>query len=185
MTPNIQALRAVSVSQQVSANNVANINTNGFLPSRVDFETGPEGQGVRVQRIVEEGSHEARRRGRLREYRRREALRDEERESRRLEEEYTTNRRVRNRHTEEGARRAEEHRRREEDLQIESERVRRLDEEYFAEKADHEAWLAEVSATDLAVEMARMIANEQAFAANVAALRTQMDMQGVLIDTLV
>lgn len=185
MTPNIQALRAVSVSQQVLANNVANMNTDGFLPSRVDFETGPEGEGVRVQRIVKEDSREVRRRERLREHRRQEALRHEERESRRLEEEHATSRRVRTRHMEEGARQAGENRRREEALQAESERIRRLDEEYFAEKADQEAWLAEASATDLATEMVRMIENEHAFAANVVALQTQMNMQGVLIDTLV
>lgn len=180
MTPNIQALHAVGMAQRVSANNVANVNTDGFLPSRVDFETGPDGEGVRVQRIVREGAHEARRRER-----RREALRREEREERRLEEETAAGRRVRERHAEEGLRRAGENRRREEALRAEDERIRRANETYFAEKALQEEWLAEASATDLAAEMVRMIENEQVFAANAAALHTQMNMQGVLIDTLV
>lgn len=49
---NIQALHAVGVSQAVSTNNVANMNTDGFNPGRVDLETGPQDQGVRVQDIV-------------------------------------------------------------------------------------------------------------------------------------
>ncbi len=180
MTPNIQALHAVGTAQRASANNVANVNTEGFLPSRVDFETGPDGEGVRVQRIVREGSHETRQRER-----RREALRREEREERRLEEEKAVGRRVRERHAEEGLRQAGENRRREEALRAEDERIRRADEAYFAEKTLREEWLAEASATDLAAEMVRMIENEQVFAANAVALHTQMNMQGVLIDTLV
>ena len=180
MTPNIQALHAVGMAQRVSANNVANVNTEGFLPSRVDFETGPDGEGVRVQRIVREGSHETRQRER-----RREALRREEREERHLEEEKAVGRRVRERHAEEGLRQAGENRRREEALRAEDERIRRADEAYFAEKTLRQEWLAEASATDLAAEMVRMIENEQVFAANAVALHTQMNMQGVLIDTLV
>jgi len=53
MIENLQALQAIGVSQQVTANNVANMNTDGFQPSRVDLETGPGGQGVHVQDIVE------------------------------------------------------------------------------------------------------------------------------------
>jgi flagellar basal-body rod protein FlgC len=53
MMENIQALNAISVSQQVAANNVANVNTNGFRSSRVEYETGPEGRGVRVSDISE------------------------------------------------------------------------------------------------------------------------------------
>jgi flagellar basal body rod protein FlgB len=41
MMENVQALQAISYSQQVAANNVANMNTNGFHSSRVEFETGP------------------------------------------------------------------------------------------------------------------------------------------------
>lgn len=53
MMENTQALGAIGISQQVTANNIANMNTNGFRSSRVDLETGPDGQGVRVQDIVE------------------------------------------------------------------------------------------------------------------------------------
>ena len=53
MMENVQALQAISYSQQVAANNVANMNTNGFHSSRVEFETGPDGQGVQ-----EQGSYE-------------------------------------------------------------------------------------------------------------------------------
>ena len=50
---------------------------------------------------------------------------------------------------------------------------------------DYEETLVEGSNTDLATEMVQMIENEHAFAANVAALRTSMDMTGVLIDMMV
>lgn len=53
MIENVQALQAIGVSQQVAANNVANMNTDGFQPSRVDLETGPGGQGVRGRDVVE------------------------------------------------------------------------------------------------------------------------------------
>jgi len=53
---NLQALQAISVSQQVTANNVANMNTDGFRSSRVEYETGPDGQGVRVSGIYENTS---------------------------------------------------------------------------------------------------------------------------------
>jgi flagellar basal-body rod protein FlgC len=53
MMENIQALGAIGVSQQVAANNIANMNTDGFRSSRVDLETGPEDRGARVQDIVE------------------------------------------------------------------------------------------------------------------------------------
>ena len=48
---NLSALSAMGVAQQVSANNIANVNTDGFKSSSVAFETGPEGQGVRVADI--------------------------------------------------------------------------------------------------------------------------------------
>ncbi|MBC18042.1 Flagellar basal body rod protein [Pseudodesulfovibrio profundus] len=48
---NASALSALSTVQQVSANNIANVNTDGFQPSSVGLETGPEGQGVRVGSI--------------------------------------------------------------------------------------------------------------------------------------
>jgi flagellar basal-body rod protein FlgC len=56
MMENVQALQAISFSQQVAANNVANMNTNGFHSSRVEFETGPGGQGVQVQDVYENTS---------------------------------------------------------------------------------------------------------------------------------
>jgi len=49
----------------------------------------------------------------------------------------------------------------------------------------YEEAMVEGSNTDLAAEMVQMIENEQAFAANVAALHTSMDMSGVLIDMMV
>ena len=52
----IESVQAISVSQQVSANNVANMNTNGFHSSRVEFETGPDGQGVQAQGSYENTS---------------------------------------------------------------------------------------------------------------------------------
>lgn len=48
---NASALSALSTVQQVSANNIANVNTDGFQASSVGLETGPEGQGVRVGSI--------------------------------------------------------------------------------------------------------------------------------------
>lgn len=45
------ALGALSVSLQVSANNLANASTNGFKQSDVRFETGPGDQGVRISEI--------------------------------------------------------------------------------------------------------------------------------------
>jgi flagellar basal-body rod protein FlgC len=53
MMENVQAMNAFSVSQQVSANNVANANTEGFRSSRVEYESGPDGRGVRVSDITE------------------------------------------------------------------------------------------------------------------------------------
>ncbi len=51
-----EALRAISQSQNVTANNIANINTNEFKASRLDLETGPEGRGVRPAQIVEDAT---------------------------------------------------------------------------------------------------------------------------------
>ncbi len=47
----LQALSTVSTSMAVTANNVANVNTDGFQQSSVTLETGPDGEGVRVQDI--------------------------------------------------------------------------------------------------------------------------------------
>jgi flagellar basal-body rod protein FlgC len=123
MMENVQALQAISVSQQVAANNVANMNTNEFRSSRVEYETGPDGRGVRVSDIYENTAPGPMVSGG----------------------EYVE--------TEEGLR--------------------------------YEEAMVEGSNTDLAAEMVQMIENEQAFAANVAALHTSMDMSGVLIDMMV
>lgn len=45
------ALGALSVSLQVSANNLANVSTNGFKQSDVRYETGPGDQGVYISEI--------------------------------------------------------------------------------------------------------------------------------------
>lgn len=50
---NISALSAMGTAQEVSANNIANVNTDGFKASSVTLESGPEGQGVRVGAINE------------------------------------------------------------------------------------------------------------------------------------
>ena len=50
---NLSAMSAMGVAQQVSADNIANVNTDGFKASTVQFESGPEGQGVRVGAIRE------------------------------------------------------------------------------------------------------------------------------------
>jgi flagellar basal-body rod protein FlgC len=50
------ALSAMSTSMAVAANNVANVNTDGYKSKDVRLTTGPEGQGVRVDDIVEDGS---------------------------------------------------------------------------------------------------------------------------------
>ena len=123
MMENVQALQAISVSQQVAANNVANVNTNEFRSSRVEYETGPDDRGVRVSDIYENTAPGPLVQGG----------------------EYVE--------TEEGLR--------------------------------YEETLVEGSNTDLAAEMVQMIDNEQAFAANVAALHKHFDMTGVLIDMMV
>ncbi len=46
----MQAMGAMSVSMNVTANNVANVDTEGFKSSRVDLEEGADG-GVRVSDI--------------------------------------------------------------------------------------------------------------------------------------
>ncbi len=53
---NLSALNAIGLSQQVTANNVANANTDEFKASDVRLETGPEGQGVRVSEIHKDTS---------------------------------------------------------------------------------------------------------------------------------
>ena len=50
---NVSALSALSTVQEVSANNIANMNTDGFKASSVSLESGPGGQGVEVASINE------------------------------------------------------------------------------------------------------------------------------------
>ncbi|TVM18848.1 flagellar biosynthesis protein FlgG [Oceanidesulfovibrio indonesiensis] len=52
----VSALNAYSTRAQVTANNIANVNTDGFKASRADLETGPGGQGVQVSAIMEDTS---------------------------------------------------------------------------------------------------------------------------------
>jgi flagellar basal-body rod protein FlgC len=52
----VEALNALSISQAVTANNLANVGTEGFKASRVALETGPGGQGVRVQEVRQDFS---------------------------------------------------------------------------------------------------------------------------------
>ncbi|HDQ41759.1 MAG TPA: flagellar biosynthesis protein FlgG [Desulfonatronum sp.] len=47
VSPNVQALQAFSLSRQIGANNVANLNTPEFKASGMTLETGPRGLGVR------------------------------------------------------------------------------------------------------------------------------------------
>lgn len=51
ISPSLQALDVMGIQLMVTANNVANVNTEEFRASRVDLEDGPQGQGVRVQDI--------------------------------------------------------------------------------------------------------------------------------------
>lgn len=53
---NTSALHAIEVSQQVTANNVANANTDEFKASDVRLETGPDGQGVQVAEIRQDST---------------------------------------------------------------------------------------------------------------------------------
>ncbi|WP_207262478.1 flagellar basal body rod C-terminal domain-containing protein [Desulfovibrio sp. Huiquan2017] len=48
---NISALTALSTVQEVTANNIANVNTDGFKSSSVALESGPGDQGVEVAAI--------------------------------------------------------------------------------------------------------------------------------------
>ncbi|SDN60869.1 flagellar basal-body rod protein FlgC [Desulfonauticus submarinus] len=51
--PSLSALTSFSTLQDVSANNVANINTPEFKASRADLQTGPEDKGVYVSQIIQ------------------------------------------------------------------------------------------------------------------------------------
>lgn len=51
-----EAMKAFGTSVAVTANNLANINTDGFKAGRANLETGADGQGVRVSSITEDQS---------------------------------------------------------------------------------------------------------------------------------
>lgn len=50
------ALGAFGVGMQVTANNVANVNTDGFHASQVRYQEAPNGMGVQVGEISESSS---------------------------------------------------------------------------------------------------------------------------------
>ncbi len=50
----LSAFKAYGVRQDVAANNVANMNTNGYVPSRVDLEEAPSKGGVKVAQVRKE-----------------------------------------------------------------------------------------------------------------------------------
>jgi len=57
------AFQSFGLRQQVSAHNVANVNTRGFEPGRVVLEEAPEQQGVRprnVEKVREQALEHAR-----------------------------------------------------------------------------------------------------------------------------
>ncbi|MGE4553496.1 MAG: flagellar basal body protein [Desulfovibrionaceae bacterium] len=56
LNANLSALRALSVGQAVTANNLANVSTEGFEASRAVYASGPEGQGVQVAAVLPQGS---------------------------------------------------------------------------------------------------------------------------------
>ncbi|MFO7728712.1 MAG: flagellar basal body rod C-terminal domain-containing protein [Desulfonatronovibrio sp.] len=53
---NVNALKSFAGSQDLTAHNVANINTDEYRSKRLDLETGPEGRGVRPARVVEDST---------------------------------------------------------------------------------------------------------------------------------
>jgi len=52
----LSGLSAMSTSMAVTANNVANVNTDGYKSKEARLETGPGGQGVRVGEVSTDGS---------------------------------------------------------------------------------------------------------------------------------
>ena len=50
----MSALYSLAPSLQVTANNLANVNTNGFKAGVTRFETGPRDQGVRISEITKD-----------------------------------------------------------------------------------------------------------------------------------
>ena len=55
-SPSLSALYALDPSLQVTANNIANVNTNEFQASVTRFETGPGDQGVAISDIAKDES---------------------------------------------------------------------------------------------------------------------------------
>ncbi|WP_147821915.1 flagellar basal body rod C-terminal domain-containing protein [Salidesulfovibrio onnuriiensis] len=56
MDVNLSALSAHASVHQVAANNIANVNTDGFQASRANLESGPSDQGVRVASLTRDTS---------------------------------------------------------------------------------------------------------------------------------
>lgn len=52
----VNAFKAFSSSQNLTAHNIANINTDEYKSKRLDMETGPEGKGVQPSQVVEDSS---------------------------------------------------------------------------------------------------------------------------------
>ena len=50
----ISSMNAATTGLRTTANNIANVNTNGFTQSRVEFASLPNGSGVKVASIVED-----------------------------------------------------------------------------------------------------------------------------------
>ena len=50
------ALSALTTSMAATANNVANLNTDGYKSKEVRLETGPQGRGVRVADVAVDNS---------------------------------------------------------------------------------------------------------------------------------
>ncbi|QLA16996.1 hypothetical protein GD605_13305 [Desulfolutivibrio sulfoxidireducens] len=120
VSSNIQALSAIGVSQAVTANNVANVNTDGYQTARVTLETGQGGTGVSVQEVARDQTP-----GPM----------------------YFENRPE---ETEDGVSRS-----------------------YTA---------VEASNVDLPVQMVRMLLDHNAYSANIAAIRTQDELVGSVLD---
>ncbi len=124
MDTNISALTAFGTSMAVTANNIANINTNGFKASQTHLETGDQGQGVQVSEI--------------------------------------------RRSTSEGP------------LVPSLERVENAE----TGEVSTEYQYVEGSNTDLAREMVGMMSTQNAYDANAAAIRTQDQMTGTVLDLI-
>lgn len=121
---NLSALDAIATSQQATAHNVANVNTDEFRAQEVRLQSGPDGQGVSISEVRERSGS-----GGL----------------------------------------------------VERQEVRRLEDG----TTQQEAVMVELSNTELVKENTRMILDERAYEANIAAIRTQSEMAGTLIDELV